>query len=151
MIFLPQRAAEDEDVVNRLSVGQRAFSLMEVMIALVIFFSCVFTILELVSGTLRNARALQQNEPDPGMLAAQDAMNKLTNSVENEATSGDFGKSYPGYTWTKERYPVASNGLYEVDYTVSRRTGRSESETHLSILLFQPNLPATPEAPRGLQ
>jgi hypothetical protein len=151
MNVLLQSATDDKRVACRLPAGRRAFSLMEVMIALVIFFSCVFTILELVSGTLRNARALQQNEPDLGRLAAQDAMNKLTNSVEGEATSDDFGKDYPGYSWTKERYPVASNGLYEVDYTVSHRVGRGEAETHLSVLFFQPNLPVTAEAPRGLQ
>ena len=129
----------------------RAFSLLEVMIALGLFFMCSFAILQLVAGTLRNARALQQNEPDPGMLAARDAMDKLTNSIQGEATSGDFGKAYPGYEWTKERFLVESNGLYQVNYTVSHRVGRNKVETYLSVLFFQPNLPTTPEPPRGLQ
>ena len=48
----------------------RAFSLIEVMIAMFLFFMAVFTILALVSNTLRNARALQQPPIDAGMAAA---------------------------------------------------------------------------------
>lgn len=128
-----------------------AFTLLEVMIAVAIFFTCVFAILQLVSGTLRNARALQQNEPDPGMLAAQDAMTKLTNSLPEVEQSGDFGRIYPGYSWRKEWFPAESNGLSQIDYTVSHRVGRGVVETHLSVLFFQPNLPVSPIPPRGLQ
>ncbi len=41
-----------------------------VMIAMFLFFMAVFTILALVSNTLRNARALQQPPIDAGMAAA---------------------------------------------------------------------------------
>ena len=51
---------------------QRAFTLLEVMIACGIFFIAVFAILALVSNTLRNARILRltdRGEVKPGLLA----------------------------------------------------------------------------------
>src|ERR1043165_5793294 len=116
-------------------IHHSAFTLLEVMIALALFFMAMFAILQLISGTLRNARALQQNEPDPGMLAAQLA---LTNILTEARDSGDFGKIYPGYRWEQDVYPVGSNGLFEADFTVSRRMRRQNVETHLSVLLYRP-------------
>jgi len=46
-------------------------SLLEVMIALGIFFMAMFAILSLVSNTLRNAHALQETDIDAGSLASQ--------------------------------------------------------------------------------
>jgi len=123
-----------------------AFSLLEVMIALGIFFVCSFAILQLVSGTLRNARALQRNEADPGTLAAELAQ---TNSLSEGLESGDFGKDYPGYDWTRDVYAVGTNGIFQVDFTVTHRVRRENVEAHLSILLFRPNSPAVP-SPKGV-
>src|SRR5712691_7651775 len=75
-----------------------AFTLLEVMIALGIFFMAMFTILALVSNTLRNARSLQETEVDPGMLAAQLS---LTNRITEGSESGDFGDVYRDYTWDR--------------------------------------------------
>src|SRR6266481_10218981 len=78
-----------------------AFTLLEVMIALGIFFMAMFTILALVSNTLRNARALQEAEVDPGILAAQLS---LTNRIFEGSESGNFNdisKSYRDYTWDR--------------------------------------------------
>jgi Tfp pilus assembly protein PilV len=121
-----------------------AFTLLEVMIAAGIFFAATFAILGLVSQTLRNARALQQNEPDMGILAGQMA---LTNSLAEEQKSGDFHGMYPGYHWSSDVYGVASNGLFEADFTISRRVGRVNVEDHMSVLLYRPGGPQT--APRG--
>ena len=51
--------------------GARAFSLLEVMVAVGIFFMAMFTILALVSNSLRSARKLRRVEVDAGMVAAQ--------------------------------------------------------------------------------
>jgi type II secretion system protein I len=134
-----------DSTVNRWH-SVRAFTLLEVMIALGIFFMCAFAILQLVSSTLRNARALQQNEPDAGMVAAQLS---LTNSLPEGSESGDFGKLYPGYRWSWESYPSPSNGLFQVDIAVWHRTGRKNVETRMSVLFFRPNSPATVGPSRG--
>ncbi|HVV70771.1 MAG TPA: hypothetical protein VHI52_04610, partial [Verrucomicrobiae bacterium] len=75
------------------------FTLMEVMIACGIFFMATFAILALVSTTLRNARSLQRRTVDAGMAAAQVFETLKTNRMEQGSLSGDFGDTYPGYSW----------------------------------------------------
>lgn len=121
-----------------------AFTLLEVMIAVGIFFAATFVILGLMSTLLRNARVLQQNEPDAGMLAGELS---LTNMLGEELEKGNFGDVYPGYRWTRDVYCVSSNGLFEADFTISKRVGRHNVDSHMSVLLFRPASPQT--APRG--
>ena len=121
-----------------------AFTLLEVMIAVAIFFTATFAILGLMSTLLRNARVLQLNEPNAGMLAGELS---LTNTLGEEMESGNFGDAYPGYRWTRDVYCVSSNGLFEADFTISKRVGRQNVESHMSVLLFRP---ASPQIlPRG--
>ena len=69
------------------ATAQKAFTLLEVMIALGIFFMAVFTILALVSNTLRNARSLRRPQVDAGMAAA---IYTATNRFYEGSSSGDF-------------------------------------------------------------
>jgi hypothetical protein len=113
---------------------QTAFSLLEVMIASGIFFMCIFAILAMVSGLLRNARSLRRIELDAGMVAAQVCnTNKLTEGTE----SGDFGNLYPGYSWETDTYEAETNGLWQVDIVV-RRHGIPKPVDQLSIFLYRP-------------
>jgi hypothetical protein len=112
------------------------FSLMEVMIALGIFFLAVFAILGLISNTLRNARALRQPHVDAGMAAALFSV-AITNNVGDGLVSGDFSDAFPDYTWTADPQPAATNGLYQVDFIVQHRSGKVVST--ISTLLFLPN------------
>lgn len=112
-----------------------AFTLLEVMIASGILFMCLFAILELLSSSLRNARILQRNVVDPGMLAAELSLtNKLTEGTE----SGDFGKLYPNFRWTREIVESGTNGLFQVHFEVYRRSGDHGLESQMDILLFRP-------------
>lgn len=120
--------------------ARHALTLLEVMIALAMFFTAVFAILGLVSNTLANARALQRPPVDAGVLAAQLV---LTNRLYEGHDSGDFGDLYPGYTWEREIYEVSSNGLFRVDFVVRGPASKGPgAESHLSILLFRPESPA---------
>ena len=131
-----------------------AFSLLEVCIAVAIFFMAVFAILGLVSNTLRNARALQRVEADAGLLAGELS---LTNRLFEGFDSGDFsgfsesGNLYPGFEWSREIYEVGSNGLFRVDFVVSGRIGNNPLDSHLSVLFFRPESPASSGGPRGFQ
>jgi hypothetical protein len=116
-------------------VRTRAFSLLEVMIASGILFLCLFAILELLSTSLRGARLLQRTTVDAGMLAAELS---LTNKLSEGTESGDFGKLYPDYHWTREIQEASTNGLFLVDFTVYRR-GIQTPESHLSFLLYKPD------------
>jgi hypothetical protein len=115
--------------------GGGGFSLLEVMIALAIFFAVSFSILALVSNGLGTARALQVTRPNAGILAAELS---LTNKLEEGTESGDFGRFYPEYTWRREASEAGSNGLWQVDFFVYRRGNRGTPDSRMSILLFSP-------------
>ncbi len=118
----------------------QAFTLLEVMIAMGLFFMAVFSILALISNGLRNARALQQTTVDAGMLAAELSLtNKLTEGVE----SGDFGDLYRDYKWAQEIVEVETNGLFEVRFVVMHNAGGRMVETPMTILLFRPESSAS--------
>ncbi len=116
---------------------RQAFSLMEVMIAIGIFFMCIFVILSLVSNSLQNARRLQRPMVDAAMLASELS---LTNQIVEEAQSGDFGKVYPGYTWTADINEVLTNRLFQVDYVV--QNSDKEIVQKMSVLFYRPQSPA---------
>jgi type II secretory pathway pseudopilin PulG len=117
--------------------GQQAFTLLEVMIAIGIFFMAVFVILALVSGVLENARRLQRPIVDAGMLASELS---LTNQLVETDQSGDFGQSYPDYTWTAKITEVQTNRLFQVDYQVFN--GNKALVQKMSVLFFRPQSPA---------
>ena len=120
-----------------------AFTLLEVIVACAIFFMAVFSILSLVTGGLAAARALQQREPDAGMIASVDIQ---TNIMVEESRQGDFEDLYPGlypgYSWGFDSVEIGSNGLFQVDYVVSRAQGKKGvSETRMQVLMFMPGSP----------
>jgi hypothetical protein len=114
---------------------QTAFSLLEVMIASGIFFMCIFAILAMVSGLLRNARSLRRVELDAGMVAAQICK---TNRLYEGTESGDFGNLYPGYSWETDTYEAETNGLWQVDIIV-RRHGVPQPVDSMSVFVYSPN------------
>jgi len=131
------------------SRAARAYSLIEVMIALAIFFMAAFAILALVSMALKNARILQTKKGvNAGLVAAN--YYALSNKLEEIMESGEFGEIYPGYSWTAETYEVSSNGFFEVEITVDRRSGGSP-ESKMSILLFRPESPPGSMSRGGLR
>jgi Tfp pilus assembly protein PilV len=120
--------------------GHTAFTLLEVMIALTIFFMAIFAILGSVSRSLGAARSLQQKYPDIGGLAA-DLM--LTNKLEEGTLEGDFGDLYPGYTWRRDIQLVRTNGFFQVDFTIQSHKGRQSIEWKNSIFLWRPDSAAS--------
>lgn len=116
---------------------QTAFSLLEVMIAIAVFFMAIFAILELTSRNLKMARSLQQTLIDPGAVAA---MISLTNTLEEMTESGDLGPEHPEvqYTWTATIPPNTTNGLFLVNIVVSQPVNGRMVETPLEIYLFRP-------------
>jgi prepilin-type N-terminal cleavage/methylation domain-containing protein len=96
----------------------RAFTLIEVMIAMAVFFVVVFSILNVVVQSLGQARSLQKRHADPGMIAA---MLTLTNCMEEASDSGDFadlGELYANQHWMWESAEVGSNMLWRVRIAV---------------------------------
>ena len=108
------------------------------MIAVAIFFMCAFSVMELVSQNLKNVQRLQKPAVDIGSLASELS---LTNKLEEGSDAGDFGNLYPGVSWTRNVTMVATNGLFQVDFTVQDRSagGRFPAESRLSIFLYRPD------------
>lgn len=121
----------------------RAFSLIEVMVALAIFFMAVFAILGLLSQLLKNSRAFQRKKgADAGMVHAY--WSSITNRVTEGLESGEFSDlaefqdQYRDYSWEKDTMFYATNGLWQVDYRViNKRSGRVESS--VSTFFYDPN------------
>ena len=118
---------------------QAAFSLLEVMIAMGIFFVSIFAILGLTSQSISAARLLQRQEVDITELAAQLT---LTNRLEEGFESGDFGEQFPDTLWSRTITEVNSNGLFRVDFSVYQPTRNRKAplqDRHLTILLYRPD------------
>src|SRR6267154_1491482 len=120
-----------------------AFTLMEVMIACGIFFMATFTILALVSTTLRNARALQRGDVDAGMAAAQVYQLLKTNRQVEVSGSGDFGEAYPDYSFEFASQQYESNGLLQVEIVVNRRGNRNPVDSTI-IWVYSPDAKSGP-------
>lgn len=114
-----------------------AFTLIEVMLAMAMFFAAVFAILALVSSSLRNARALQLQRVDASALAA---FLTVSNRLEEGMVSGDFGDLFPDEQFDFEVIPI-TNGLVRVDLVVHSRQGRGRPVSTLSLLRFQTQSP----------
>jgi hypothetical protein len=65
----------------------------------------------------------------------------LTNQIVEMNQSGDFGKVYPGYSWTADINEVQSNKLFQVDYIVRSDANKQVVQT-MSVLFFRPQSPA---------
>src|SRR5882757_1011941 len=100
-----------------------AFSLLEVMIAVSIFFMAVFAILALTSRSLAQARSLQPLQVDASSVAAELS---LTNRLEEGPIPPEiiehFEKMYPHYTCGGTITEVGTNGLFQVDLEVGGLT-----------------------------
>ena len=123
--------------------SRRAFTLLEVMIASVIFCAGMIAILGLVSSSLENARRLQRPTVDAGVLAAQLS---ITNQLVEGTYTGNLGdllgKEYGSYDWTEDIVEERTNKLFNVDIKVKSSTGNREVISEVSLLLFRPASPA---------
>lgn len=127
------------------SRNAKAFSLLEVMIALALFFMCVFAILALVSRSLQQARQLEPMHLDARTAIA---MLSLTNRLEEGPIPPEiitqYELSHPDSTIMGEIYEVATNGFFRVDFTVGTAGGNKKAVTATSsILLFRPQSQST--------
>ncbi len=124
--------------------ARRAFTLLEVMIAMAAFCTAMFAILALVSNSLTNARRLQQRSiVDAGVVSAElSQTNQLVEGIESGNLGDQLGKTYQGYTWKYDIQEVQTNKLFQVDFIIQSDSGDKTVVSKMSILLFRPNSPA---------
>src|SRR5687767_7255069 len=116
-----------------------AFTLLEVMIAVAIFFMATFSILALVSRCLAQARALQPMQVDANMVAAELSMtNRLEEGPIPPEIIKRFEHLYPNYTATGYITEVGTNGFFQVDVEVAGLTsGRHMANSKSTVYLFR--------------
>lgn len=130
--------------LNPANAPRRAFTLLEVMIAIAIFFACSFAILGVISTSLQNVRRLQRPSVDASPVLARYA---ATNSLVEGTYSGSLGdpellgKDYRDYNWTADIVEVASNHLYRVDCVILPANNRREIISHMTTVLYKPQSP----------
>jgi hypothetical protein len=119
--------------------AQRAFSLLEVMIAIAIFFMAVFAILGLVSSSLESARRLRRPDVNASAVAGVLSLtNQFTEGLESGDMSDFLGKSYQGCKWTYAVQEVQSNKLFQVDLIVQGDSRGQPVVSKMSVLFFRP-------------
>ena len=122
----------------------RAFTLLEVMFAMVAFCTAMFVVLALVSNSLTNARRLQQRSiVDAGVVAAElSQTNQLVEGTYSQNLGDLLGNAYDHYHCTYDIQEVQTNKLFQVDFIVQSDSGDKPVVSKMSILLFRPNSPA---------
>ena len=118
---------------------RKAFSLLEVMIAIGILFLATFAILDLVSSSLGNARRLQRPMVDASALLSQLSLtNKLVEGTYSGNLGDALGRAYADYRWTGEITEVASNKLFQADFIIQPANGGSEVISRITTLFYRP-------------
>ena len=119
-----------------------AFTLLEVMFAVVVFCTATFSILALVSESLDNVRRLQRPLVDAGQVAAWYA---VTNKLYEGKVSGNLGdllgEPYKGYVWTADVWEEQSNKLFRVDIAIQRTDNGRPLVSAMGVLFYKPDSP----------
>jgi len=123
--------------------GRGAFTLLEVLLALTIFFMVAFAILELTTQSLAMARAIQIKEPNAGLVATMVLQaEELTEGAESGTFDDLVPGLYPDWEWSTDTLEVGSNGLWRVDITVHRDArGKGPATVTMPILIYDPLSP----------
>jgi prepilin-type N-terminal cleavage/methylation domain-containing protein len=122
-----------------------AFSLLEVMIAIAIFFVGSFAILGLISTSLSNVRRLQRPSVDASPVLARYAATNILIEGTYQGSLGDaelLGKDYRDYKWVANVEEIASNHLYSVECAIIPASGHGAVISDLSTVLYKPQSPA---------
>jgi Tfp pilus assembly protein PilV len=120
-------------------ISLRAFTLLEVMIAIGIFFLGAFTVLSLVSQSLSNAQRLKHPLVDASAILAEMSLTNQFIEGTYSGNLGDFlGKDYSEFNWQGEITEVRSNHLYSADFFIYNARNNRDPIAHTSTLFFRP-------------
>lgn len=135
-------------------VDHQAFTLIEVMVALALFFMCTFAILGLTSQLLKNARIFQTKK-SPGVSMVHGWYTSKTNrvtegevNIEFSDISPDIGELYRDYYAVISATPneEMTNGLWNVTYTVFNRKTHQVDST-VNTFYWDPASRSTKQGP----
>ena len=119
-----------------------AFTLLEVMFAVVAFCTATFAILALVSQSIDIARRLQRPMVDSGLVASELSLtNKLIEGTESGDLGDLLGDAYKGYTYDYAVDEVQTNRLFQVVIAIQNNEGNKPVVSKMTILLYRPDSP----------
>jgi len=122
--------------------SSRAFTLLEVMIAIGVFFLGAFAILSLVSQSLSNAQRLKHPLVDASAILSELSLTNQFIEGPYSGNLGDFlGKDYADFNWQGEITEVRSNHLYSADFFIYNVKNNRDPVAHTSTLFFRPQSP----------
>ena len=132
---------------------RRAFTLLEVMIAIAIFFIGAFAILGLVSSSLANIHRLERPSVDASpVLARYSATNNLIEGTYTGSLGepGLLGKEYRDYNYSVSIEEVRSNHLYTVNCIIVPAGGRDPISDMTTVLYRPQSKPGSLDGAPGL-
>ena len=103
--------------IGRLAFG---FTLLEVMVAMAVLAIVLVSVYRMHSQTLTMNTAARFYTQAPLLAQKKMAEVTTTSSAIFASDSGDFGESYPGYSWEVSTNDVASEVLGEVANDLKR-------------------------------
>jgi len=126
--------------------GSRGFTLLEVMLAFVIFALSFATVLEIMAGSMRSVR--RASDDTEVALFAQSLIDLVGTEIPVEEGAYN-GTGMDRYDWQLEIYPYAPAGgdvssqelaelsgieLYRVDLDIGWESGRRQRDLHFTTL-----------------
>jgi prepilin-type N-terminal cleavage/methylation domain-containing protein len=120
------------------------FTLLEVMVAIGIFFIGSCAILDLVSSSLKNVRLLQRPTVDASPILARYA---ATNSLIEGTWQGSLGepellgKEYRDYNYIVNIVEISSNHLFSVECAIMPAHGKRAVLSDMTTILYRPQSP----------
>ena len=125
-----------------------SFTLIEIVVAMALFFAAGFALLNLIGTNLRILRSLYVPHPDMGSVATELTLALQTNrDISALNLSGDFGEVFPGATWSAQLTVLATNsgvsgrrasGLYQVDLFVQWKGGKAVQNQKSTFWIYLP-------------
>ena len=135
------RTAVAAPLAKRAVPASKAFTLMEVMIAIAVFCIGVFAILGLVASVMRGARLLDKPMVDAGVVASELQTNSMV-EVEGSGDLSEFlGSTYRGYDYAYDIHEEQSNHLYHASIAVTGDTPGKPVVSKMDVLYFAPLSP----------
>ncbi len=125
-----------------------SFTLIEIVVAMALFFAAGFALLNLIGTNLRILRSLYVPHPDMGSVATELTLALQTNrDVSALNLSGDFGEVFPGATWSAQLTVLATNsgvwgkragGLYQVNLSLQWKGAKTVQNQESTFWIYLP-------------
>lgn len=110
----------------------RGFTLIEIILAMLIFVVAIVAITEAISLQLRTERLAE--DTSRAVMLSENLLEEIryTGKLEEKDDSGTYEKSNAGFDWKYSIKRNGTGGLYDVTATVSWSDGRSKREQVLA-------------------